>query len=451
MFWRRLSIRARITIGSVLVAIVVTGIAALAVRANVESIIDASNLSLAKTDLSSFEKDIVANPDEHIDQPSAGMLVFVRNPAGSVAVDTMPHDIHEILEHRGAGQEEFSAKADDVSYVVVGETVTTSRGTWSLWAARSVASSDLALDGLSRSLLIGSVLVLIAFGLASWLLATFALRPVGAMRRRAEGLGGLDAGELLPVGPADDEIAALAKTLNAFLERVRRSTEREKQMVSDAAHELRTPLAALRTQLELAHDSFGDADALALEIEEAETSIARLSSLATGLLELSRIEGGSAVAAVSTSDQLVSEAMGSIDRARMLALAKEVEVGFDTTELDARARYALDPDAFARMLDNLLSNAVAAVDRGGAVALTIREVDQDLEIEVLDDGPGVPPVFLPLAFDRFSRPDESRTADAGGSGLGLALVQAIARAAGGSAALINAERGLVARIRIPKM
>jgi signal transduction histidine kinase len=103
------------------------------------------------------------------------------------------------------------------------------------------------------------------------------------------------------------------------------------------------------------------------------------------------------------------------------------------------------------MLDNLLSNAVAAVDRGGAVALTIREVDQDLEIEVLDDGPGVPPVFLPLAFDRFSRPDESRTADAGGSGLGLALVQAIARAAGGSAALINAERGLVARIRIPKM
>ena len=451
MFWRKLSIRARITIGSLLVAIVVTGIAAFAVRANVENILASSNVSLAKTDLASFEKDIVANPDEPVDQPSAGVLVFVRSPAGDVRVDTLPHDVHELVEHRDATRETFHAKADGVPYTVVGETVSTANGTWAMWSARSAASSDLALDGLDRSLLIGSLLVLLAFGIASWLLASFALRPVGAMRRRAEGLGGLDAGELLPVGPADDEIAALAKTLNAFLERVRRSTEREKQMVSDAAHELRTPLAALRTQLELAHDSFGDAAALAQEIEGAEVSIARLSSLATGLLELSRIEGDSKHSGVSATDQLVSEAMGSVDRARMLALATDVEVAFDATELDDSAHYALDGDAFARLLDNLLSNAVTAVGRGGQVSLALRQLDDELEVEVSDNGPGIPESFLPLAFDRFSRPDASRTAGTGGSGLGLALVKAIALSAGGAASLSNGHPGVTAIVTIPKM
>ncbi|MDQ1570200.1 MAG: two-component system, OmpR family, sensor kinase [Actinomycetota bacterium] len=451
MFWRRLSIRARITIGSLLVAIAVAGIAAFAVRANVEAIFESSNLSLASTDLASFEKDLAANPNEPVDQPSAGMLVYIRSADGRVAVDTMPHDIHEILEHRAGGQETFSTLAGRVPYVVVGETISTASGRWSLWSARSTASSDLALDGLDRSLFIGSLLVLIAFGLASWLLATFALRPVGAMRKRADGLGGLDAGELLPVGPADDEIAALAKTLNAFLERVRRSTEREKQMVSDAAHELRTPLAALRTQLELAHDSFGDARALALEIEGAEASIARLSSLAASLLELSRIEGDSVSTGVSSTQDLVSEAMGSVDRARMLALSKEVDVGYEMGELDEFARYALDADAFSRLLDNLLSNAVTAVDRGGHVTLTLRQVDESVEVTVSDDGPGIPAAFLPFAFDRFSRPDESRSAGTGGSGLGLALVQAIAHSANGTAQVTNGERGLIALVLIPKM
>jgi signal transduction histidine kinase len=334
---------------------------------------------------------------------------------------------------------------------VVGRAVRTKQGIWGLWAARSTASSVLVLRSLDGELVIGSILVLLVFGGAAWLLTSFALRPVAAMRRKAERLSGSGDTERLPVGQARDELASLAITLNAFLDRVSSSSAREKQLASDAAHELRTPLSALRTQLELAHDNFGDADALAREIMGAEQSVVRLSGLASGLLELSRLEADTTASTRSAPNILVDEAMGSIDRARMLGLTKHANIGFDVDDLDAAARYAIEPDSFARLLDNLLSNAVAAVGDGGAVELTIRQRDDSIEVKVSDDGPGIPSGFLAVAFDRFSRPDGSRSTATGGSGLGLALVRAIALSAGGSAKLRNGDRGAIATVRIPKM
>jgi two-component system, OmpR family, sensor kinase len=329
--------------------------------------------------------------------------------------------------------------------------VKTKNGTWGLWAARSTASPRLVVAKLDAALLVGGLLALIAFTAASWLLATFALRPVTAMRRRAETLSGTGDNERLPVGSADDELAALAMTLNEFLDRVHDGTIRERRMVSDAAHELRTPLAALRTQLELAHDEFGDAAALQQEIIGAENSVGRLTALANGLLELSRLEGETAETGPANSAELLDETMGSVDRARMLALTKNADVAFATNDLDYAANFLLEPSAFARLLDNLLSNAVNAVGDSGSIELLLRDTGEALEVVVTDDGPGVPESFLPKAFDRFSRPDESRTATRGGSGLGLALVRVIAESAGGTAELANGSTGAVATVRIPKM
>jgi signal transduction histidine kinase len=143
--------------------------------------------------------------------------------------------------------------------------------------------------------------------------------------------------------------------------------------------------------------------------------------------------------------------MGSVDRARMLALEKRVDVAFSTNDLDDRAEYSIDPSAFARLLDNLLANAVNAVGETGSVELSLQDLGGALEIAVRDDGPGVPEEFLPKAFDRFSRPDESRTESSGGSGLGLALVRVIAETAGGTAQLSNHETGAVAVVVLPKM
>jgi signal transduction histidine kinase len=135
----------------------------------------------------------------------------------------------------------------------------------------------------------------------------------------------------------------------------------------------------------------------------------------------------------------------------MLALAKSGEIEFEAGDLDDTAKYFVGAASFGRLIDNLLSNAIAAIGDRGHVELSIQQDALGLRIEVRDDGPGIPEAFLPVAFDRFSRPDVSRTGSTGGSGLGLALVQAIARSAGGTAELHNAERGLVAVVTIPNM
>lgn len=448
---RSLSIRTRITLGSAAVALIVIALAIVGIRINAESTLHSSDVTLATTDLASFEKDLADNGGVHVDAPGAGILVLIRNPQGRVVESTLPDEVRRAVESRDPSDDPFSAAEDDSPYVVVSRTVKAGGGVWDLWAARSTASSRLVLANLDAALVVGGLIALIAFAGASWLLTTFALRPVTAMRRRAQSLTGTGENDRLPVGSAGDELTALATTLNDFLDRVHDGTLRERRMVSDAAHELRTPLAALRTQLELAHDDFGDARALEGEIIGAENSVARLTALANGLLELSRLEGEDEPPGRATTTELVDETMGSIDRARMLALAKRVDVAFTTNDLDESASYAVEPSAFARLLDNLLSNAVNAVGEFGSVDVSLRDDAGQLEVVVGDDGSGVPESFLPKAFDRFSRPDESRTASKGGSGLGLALVRAIAESAGGTAQLANRPSGAVATVRLPKM
>lgn len=447
---RSLSIRTRITLGSALVALLLIGTAALGIRVYAESTLHSSDVTLATTDLASFEKDLQENGGVHVDTPGAGILVLIRSPDGQTAVNTLPDEVRDSISEMRPSNSTFSATEDGSPYVVVARTVHARNGIWGLWAARSTASSRLVLAQLDAGLIIGGLLALAVFTMAAWLLATFALRPVAAMRRRAQTLSGTGAADRLPVGSANDELSALASTLNEFLDRVHDGTLRERRIVSDAAHELRTPLSVLRTQLELAHDDFGDATALQAEIIAAEGSVARLTALANGLLELSRVEQDEGETPESTASELLDEAMGSVDRARMLALPKQVDVSFQADELDASNRFLIEPSAFARLLDNLLSNAVAAVNTGGSVELALADDSNGLAVVVRDNGPGIPESFLPKAFDRFSRADESRSADTGGSGLGLALVRAIAESSGGSAYLAN-EDGAVATVRLPKM
>jgi signal transduction histidine kinase len=299
-------------------------------------------------------------------------------------------------------------------------------------------------------LVVGGIILLLGFGAASWVLATIALRPVTRMRKQAEALGTTLDGEL-PVGGARDELAALATTLNELLARLRASSAREKQMISDAAHELRTPLASLTTQLELAHDDAGDADALALRLRGAEASAARLAALATNLLELNRLETHDRESATSTSAQLTTELMGAIDRARMLGLPRSVDVGLDVQGSGAEQRYRIDPHSFGRVLDNLLVNSVNAVSVGGTIDVSLKHGAAGLDLTVTDDGPGMPPEFLAQAFERFSRPDAGRSTSSGGSGLGLALVQAIVVSAGGTVELRNGTPGFAVEVHLPQM
>ncbi|CAN5259579.1 hypothetical protein BH11ACT3_BH11ACT3_21340 [soil metagenome] len=448
---RRLSIRARITIGSVLIAAVLLAGALLLVRAQVASVLSDSDVTLATGDLASFVRDITVNAAAEVDDPGTGVLVSVRSPTGDLEVDTLPHDVRMEVDRRPSADTEFRMTDDEGrGFVVVGRLLQTPAGEWMLWSARSTSASELAIGGFDSVLVVSGLALLAGFGLASWLLATLALRPVTRMRRRAESLGAAIDGDL-PVGSADDELSALARTLNDLLGRVRASTHREKQMVSDAAHELRTPLASLRTQLELAHDDVGDADALARHLRSAESSVDRLASLASNLLELSRLEAAESSPPRHTETAvLVRELMGAVDRARLVALATGTEVAFDLSATDEQHAYPLDAQAFGRIVDNLLSNAVAAA-ASGAVDASLTQDDHALTLVVSDDGAGMPDDYIAHAFERFSRPDIARGSHSGGSGLGLALVHALVSAAGGTVELHNTTPGFQATVTLPNM
>jgi two-component system, OmpR family, sensor kinase len=147
----------------------------------------------------------------------------------------------------------------------------------------------------------------------------------------------------------------------------------------------------------------------------------------------------------------MTEELGeAIDRARLLAVPKDAQIGF-SSGLVPGTRYPLDRPTLGRLLDNLLSNAVAAIGHGGSIQVDLVAGDGSAVLSVRDDGPGVPDSFLPRAFDRFSRPDDARSSRSGGSGLGLALVKAIAVGTGGGVAIRNQHPGLEVTVTIPRL
>ena len=267
-----------------------------------------------------------------------------------------------------------------------------------------------ALRNLRTELLIaGPLALLLATGLG-YLLAGTGLRAVEAMRRRAAEISADRPGERLPLPGTRDELDRLGETLNEMLARLEAAIERERDFVAEAGHELRTPLALLRAELDFA-------------LHHAETD--RLVQLAGDLLLIASSERGK----LRLRHERVSarELLQSVDN----RFAWRAQEAGRALEVDAPAGLGLTGDRLRleQALGNLVENALR--HGKGAVRLEARPVDGRVELHVRDEGVGLPPEFVPRAFQRFSRLDESRTG--GGAGLGLAIVDAIAEAHGGDA------------------
>jgi two-component system OmpR family sensor kinase len=239
------------------------------------------------------------------------------------------------------------------------------------------------------------------------------------------------------VPPTRDEVAALARTLNGLLQRLESALDRERQLVADTAHELRTPLAILRTELEIAQRQERTREELAAAVASAGQETARLTSLAEDLLFLARSDEGVPVLAVERQHiwPVLTKAVEA-QRARAagggVALALEGDPWW-IGEIDAlRLRQAMD---------NLLDNALRVAPPGSTVAVHAAAARSGVVITVSDRGPGFPDHFLPHAFERFSRADAARSRSDGGAGLGLSVVGAVARAHGGRATVVNQEEG----------
>ena len=269
-----------------------------------------------------------------------------------------------------------------------------------------------SLDTIRQALWVVVPLLIASIAGVTWLASGRALRPVDDITTRVRAISASKISERVPVPGGGDEIQRLAVTMNDTLSRLDRSQQRQRQLVADASHELRSPVAASRAQLEVALANPDDTDwAAVTNTVLAEQEV--LSRLIDDLLALSRLDEstGASRDALDLDDLVAAEAA----RTRRLPVR---------TMIKQPVRVHANPGHVTRAVRNLIDNATAhAVD---TVVLTLEASDGTARVIVDDDGPGVPAVDRARVFDRFTRLDEARDRQRGGSGLGLAIAREVA-------------------------
>jgi signal transduction histidine kinase len=280
-------------------------------------------------------------------------------------------------------------------------------------------------------LAVGAPLLLAVVAVAMWWVTGRALRPVEELRRGALSLRGPGR---LPVPAAQDEIHRLAETLNDMLARLDRAGARQRAFISDAAHELRSPLASARTQLEVAAavDAGTPAGALAADVL---LDVERLGRLVDDLLLLARL------------DEAPRRPRGPLDldelAADVVARYATARVPVELEPCAADCTVLAEAGAVRRVLVNLVDNAVRHAGSRVRVAVGPRT------LTVTDDGPGIPAADRDRVFDRFTRLAWDRGRESGGAGLGLAIVRELVTAHGGTVSLGDAGPGLVVTVHFP--
>jgi signal transduction histidine kinase len=269
-------------------------------------------------------------------------------------------------------------------------------------------------------LLIGGA-TLVAALLAGYLVAA---RTASPLRRFAETAAEIDAGDLTPRLEADPsdaaELRTLAEAFNHMLDRLDDAFARQREFISDASHELRSPLTAIRGQLEvLAREESPGAEEVRRVERVALTEIGRVERLVEDLLTLARLDEG------------VGPALGEVDAGSFLRGL--LDTGGGGVEAGTLAEGALraDPDLLAQVIRNLIANARRHAGARGRVTLSSRSGAGELVVAIDDDGPGIPPAERQRVFDRFHRSQPARDRSTGGSGLGLGISRSIVEAHGG--------------------
>ncbi|MDT4971728.1 MAG: hypothetical protein QOG22_1871, partial [Pseudonocardiales bacterium] len=306
---------------------------------------------------------------------------------------------------------------------------------------------DDSLRILGRVALIGAPLAVLLMAVATYGVVALTLRPVATLRHGAADItaAGL-ADQRLPVSSAQDEIHRLALTLNAMLDRIDAATKHQRTFVGDAAHELRSPLASLRVQLEVAQ-RLGPAEDWPTLVDDVLVDVGRLDRLVDDLLALARQD----------------EAGGMLRRSEPVDVAELVHTvgaGYQharvpvTVTAAAPASVDGDPDGLRRVAINLVDNAVRHASSEVSVALETGMLAgrPTVTLRVTDDGGGIPAAERERVFDRFYRLAASRSRESGGTGLGLSIVRDIVRAHGGSVRLTSrpdGRPGLQATVILP--
>lgn len=326
---------------------------------------------------------------------------------------------------------------DGEPFVVVTTGVRTGGGVARVVTAQSLETVERSTSVVLTLLGVGYPLMLLVVGGTSYWLASRALAPVEAIRRRVGEVSAVDLDARVPVPASGDEIARLAETMNTMLARLQKSASSQRRFVADASHELRSPLATIRAATEVAnsHPEALDWPAAAATVL-AETD--RLERLVGDLLLLARAdEHGLAMRMEEVDlDDIVTEEAARLRHG-----------GLHHVVVDVRSvRVRGDAQHLIRAVRNLTDNASRHART--TIELHLHIKDGTAWVDVVDDGPGIPMAERDRVFERFVRLDASRERESGGTGLGLAIARQIARAHGGDLTVVYGNPGRGSRLRL---
>ncbi|MFE6983042.1 sensor histidine kinase [Streptomyces griseus] len=310
--------------------------------------------------------------------------------------------------------------------------------TLTVYAGAPLAAEQEAVNTVRGAMLTGLPLLLVVVAGVTWLVTRRALRPVEGIRREMAAItASEDLARRVPEPGSRDEIAALARTTNETLTVLEASVERQRRFVADASHELRSPIASLRTQLEVA-----EAHPELLDLPGAVADTVRLQVLAADLLLLARLDAGEKPGSATVElGALVREEVSQRTGDR-IAVRVEVPEGGAFEVNGSRGQ-------LSRVIGNLLDNAQRHAD--ASVAVSVAADGRGVRVEVRDDGAGVPEEERERIFERFVRLDDARSRDDGGAGLGLAIARDVASRHGGTLTVHRAaEGGAAFRLWLPR-
>jgi signal transduction histidine kinase len=361
--------------------------------------------------------------------PPPDLRYFVFDPAGKLIVGPgAPGGVQAGTIVTGSAVA-VPPKGGDALVVV--QQAASPQGPVTLVAASPLDQVRRSVDALVRVLWLALPLLVSLVGVVAWLLVGRALRPVDAIRRKVEEISHSTLDRRVAVPSGNDEIARLAHTMNDMLDRLQTSSIRQREFVSDASHELRSPITTIRAAVEVALRHPAQANWKAVG-EQVLGEDERLEQIVAELLELARTEESTSDrtgAVVELDDLVVSEA------ARVRATAR---VTVDAQNVSGAHVRGSGPQ-LRRLIANLVGNA--ARHATSRIEIALIDHGTHVELTVDDDGPGVPVPDRERIFDRFVRLDLSRERDGGGFGLGLAMVQAIVTRHGGTVRVADSQLG----------
>ncbi|HEY3739895.1 MAG TPA: ATP-binding protein [Bryobacteraceae bacterium] len=330
--------------------------------------------------------------------------------------------------------------------------VTIAQHTFAIQVASPMSAVDETLHRLSETLWLMVPLLLVAAGMGGFWISRRALAPVDAITTAAESISISHLSNRLVVPATGDELERLSETMNRMLGRLESSVARMTQFTADASHELRAPVAVIRTTAELAVRGHRSAADLRADMEQILAESERTTRLIESLLLMARADSVNADGLQMEPTDFAGCVREAIEQVRTIAAASQISVRFSCAEPGAMI-VSGDSDALRRMIFNLLDNGVKYNRPGGSVEVRVSREGDRAVCAVTDTGGGIAAADHPYIFDRFWRADKARSRASGGSGgagLGLSIARWIAERHMGTISVESEQgRGAAFRVSIP--